>query len=456
MSDTLFGTDGSRGVANLSTETGINPHTFEQLAFHYTRLLAEKAGPRPKVLVSSDTRKTSPVLREAVAKGAAAGGAEVCEMGEAPTPVTAWAAQKYGAGAIVITASHNPAADNGFKPFDIGGTKPSRDTLDELERRYFGSLGQSLPVSSGRRIIRPDLQNEYLEHLVSTLGGDGALEGKTVIVDGANGAAYELAPRLYRALGAQVFEFACKDDGEHINDNNGAAHLGGVKAFIDRNPQIARSEGFLGAFASDGDGDRVMGVDSQGRTVDGNYWLSRLATGQRGIVGTIYTNSGLREVVKAAGVEFHECANGDSHVTARLQELSKEYGPGFTRGGEFTGHLIDLDHLSSGDGLYMGAWLATEMAKEGADLKSIRDSFDLWPEKMIGVRTTGPNAKAIVESGRVQEAILAGQHVLGKAGRLIVRASGTEPLIRIWAEAQDGSLLNDITTHLSEAVQVSS
>ena len=451
MTEALFGTDGYRGLANDLTETGINPDTFGELAVVYTNLITEQTGQPPTIIVGSDTRISSSGLREAVCIGAASAGAEVWHIGVAPTPVIAWLAKKYHINAIAITASHNPGEDNGFKPFDVGGLKPARGTLEEIEKRYYDDMEHL--SGSGRIIERTGLKEEYLKHTVEALGGDEVLAGRSVIIDGANGAAYDMAPRLYERLGARVIKFACTDDGRLINKGNGAAHLEGVREFISDNPSITQVDSFLGAFASDGDGDRVMGVDRLGRTIDGNYWLHQLAADQLGIVGTIYTNSALRHAVKKMGVEFHECDNGDSYVTAKLQELTKERGLGYTRGGEFTGHLIDTGHLPSGDGLYMGGLMAAILAGEGSGLTAIRDGLQLWPEKMVGLRVNGTDAKALVAKPAVQDAKKAAEAILGNKGRVIVRPSGTEPLVRIWAESKDGELLPDIIERLSQAVQ---
>ena len=451
MTEALFGTDGYRGTVNDLQETGINPSTFEQLAAVYTNLVTERTGEPPTIIVGSDTRVSSPALREAVCMGAASAGAEVWDLDVAPTPVIAWLAQEHSVNAIAITASHNPASDNGFKPFDVGGMKPGRETLEEIEKRYFEDKERF--SGKGRIIPRPDLKEEYLKRTVEALGGNEVLAGHTVIIDGANGAVHELAPRLYKRLGAEVYKFACENDGTRINKGNGAAHLEGVIDFMDHNPSLTRADGFLGAFASDGDGDRVMGVDRLGRIVNGNHWMHQLAHKQIGIVGTIYTNSALRNAVEEMGVEFHVCDNGDSYVTARLQELTRERGSGYTRGGEFTGHLIDLHHLSSGDGLYMGAWLAIRAAQEDAGLADIRDMLNLWPEKMESLRVNGADAKALVAKCVVQDAISAARGRLDKRGSVIVRPSGTEPLVRVWAEAEDGELLPDIIKSISQALQ---
>jgi len=456
MSTALFGTDGYRGNFDNSTEQGINPTTFERLSYEYAHLIKEKDNGSPVVIVGGDTRESSPVLIDAVCSGVTKAGVDAWDVGSLPTPVIAWLANKYSTYGEIVTASHNDFTCNGLKVFDKSGFKLSTEPTEELERRFFESFADNRNIGKARQATRLDmshLYSEYLSGVYDSLGGKNYLAGKTVIIDGANGAAFEIAPMLYRALGAKVIEYACSNSGRLINNGCGAAHLEGVKSFIDEHPDIVNAADFLGAFANDGDADRVMGVDRNGRTVDGNYWLRHLAIGQIGIVGTIYTNSALRKEVSDMGVEFHECANGDQHVTEKLLQLSRNRGPGFTRGGEFTGHIIDLEHLPSGDGIYMGALMAVIMAKRGINLADIKDEMTLWPEKMMNIRLANGNAKAVANHETVREAILIEQARLGEAGRIIVRASGTEQLLRVWTEAEDGSMIDSVVDNISRVAQ---
>jgi phosphoglucosamine mutase len=282
---------------------------------------------------------------------------------------------------------------------------------------------------------------------VVKLGGKSALQNRLVVVDGANGAARELAPAIYRRLGAEVVEFACNPKGV-INKNCGAAHLEGLQNFLRERPELTGDARFLGAFANDGDADRVLGVDRSGRIVNGNHWMRHLAKEQDGIVGTTYTNSALREAVQADGVFFHECDNGDSQVTAKLQELD------LTRGGEFTGHLIDLNHIPSGDGLYMGAWLAVSLAGDHSTLSDVSDSISLWPESLRNVRVNGVDGRALAGSDIVQTAIIEESARYQGAVRIVLRPSGTEPLVRIWTEAKQQEIAEAVAGRLTRTVQL--
>jgi phosphoglucosamine mutase len=428
----------------------INTQTFEELAFAYASIITESTDTRPIFVIGGDTRTSTPPLAEAVSRGVAAADAEVWNVGIAPTPMIAWLAQEYRINAIAITASHNPSGDNGFKPFEAGGIKPARDVLDEVEVRYRQRAASNKPLPRAAvnlTIPRPELASSYLDGMVAELGGEGVLQNTLVVVDGANGAARELAPTLYRRLGAEVVEFACDPQGV-INKHCGAAHLEGLQAFLKEHPELTEDTRLLGAFANDGDADRVIGVDRSGRVVNGNHWMQYLAKGQDGIVGTIYTNSGLREAVKANGVTFHECDNGDSHVTVKLQELD------LTRGGEFTGHLIDLNHIPSGDGLYMGAWLAAMLAGDHSTLSDVSDSLSLWPELLRNVRVDGVDGHALAGSDIVQAAIIEESARYQGAARIVLRPSGTEPLVRIWTEAKQQEITEAVVGRLTRTVQL--
>jgi phosphoglucosamine mutase len=444
----LFGTDGARGEFRPDGELGhINGETFELLAnAAATSVIGANPDEKPTFIVGGDTRSSSPELIAAAADGAAAAGAEVWDIGVAPTPLIAWLAKQHKTHAFAVTASHNPDKDAGLKLFEAGGDKSGRETLDEVEDLFWGMVSSGMRNAPGGSVIRRQyLKNNYLGAMVENLGGPGVLDGKLMVVDGANGAAFDMAPRLYRALGAEVITFAC-DPSQPINENCGAAKLDGLKEFLAERPAITSDRRFLGAFAHDGDADRVMGVDQTGNIVNGNHWMHRLAFGEVGIAGTLYTNSGLRQELKRMGVEFHETENGDTHVTKKLQELNARLcEQRYTRGGEASGHLINLRRLSSGDGLYMAGWLATALAREDETLQDVSSSLRLWPEAKDEVPVGGANAKQIVQSDIVQEAIAA----LPRGVRSIVRGSGTEPIVRVFAEAEDQSAAEEAVRDLS-------
>lgn len=439
----LFGTDGARGVFEHSNVPGMaNSATYQGLAMAMVESIQERENEtRPIVIVGGDTRDSSPELRSAAISGAVQAGADVWNVGVAPTPTIAWLAQKYNVAAISITASHNDAEYNGFKPFEIGGSKPDKPVLQDVERRFWeNASGPRLSRRFGTVTRRNELAGFYLKHLVRKLGGPETLRGSLVALDGANGAAWNLAPRLFRRLGAEVVEFAC-DLKAPINRDTGAAHLHGIRGFMASQPglDLHNNDNFLGAFSFDGDADRVMGTTTEGDAVDGNYWLRFLAgaPGQKGVVGTVYTNTAAREAVRSLGVDFHESDNGDSNVTAMLRSLTRQHGEGYNDGSEVSGHHVRLTHLPSGDGLYMAGLMAVHLAQEGITLSDVRRSMTLWPEKSINIPTGGADGKAVAALETVEVAKNSELERYDNQLRFVIRASGTEPLVRVWAEAPE-------------------
>lgn len=450
----LFGTDGFRGPFTPDGRAlQMTPATIENLAHGFGSYLHEQAaGSRsPVVMVGGDTRESTPLLRAATIAGLRSAGVEVWSLSVAPTPVIAWLAQRYGVAGVAITASHNPEPDNGFKPFAPGGSKFDQAALAQIEKNFWGAYYRGKTNRNGNVRTRNHLRKEYLEGVLEELGGPNQLDGQTLVVDGANGAAYNLAPRLYRALGAEVIEFACNPT-HKINDNCGAAHLGGLRQFMQNNEAVQLAPSLFGGFALDGDADRIMGIDTRGREINGNHLMYLLADGQQGIVGTLYTNSGLRTALAEKGVLFHECDNGDASVTDKLHDLN------LTRGGEPTGHIVDLDHLSSGDGLFIGATTLLKLARSGQTLTDLYDSLKLWPEASQSVSLAGnANGRQLVASARVQDAVAAEYATYDNKIRIIVRPSGTEPIVRVWAEeapelGDSGLIAHTVVKRLSQAV----
>lgn len=449
----LFETDGFRGEYEASSRAGqINAPTYERLAHSSVEVLMERGqfdGEKPVFMIGRDTRSSGPELHGEAIQGLLDAGAEVWDMGVVPTPLIAWAAQKASAAAIAITASHNPDKYNGFKLFGRGGAKLERDGLDAVNKHYWDHLESALPMELGTLKNGRGFVEDYLAAVTSKLGGSEALAGKLIAVDGANGAGYDLAPRLYRALGADVITFACDPATGVINKDCGAAKLKGMERFLTENPDLLNDPRFIGGVAHDGDADRVLGYDRHFRIIDGNHWMHELALDgdQEGIVGTIYTNSALRQALKQTGIEFHQCDNGDSYVTEMLRQT------GLTRGGEFTGHLIDLEHLSSGDGPYMAAWLVTKLVKQDMTFEDVADNLKVWPELMVNVELpTGTKGKPIVASDEVQAAIKDQKDKYGDSALIVLRPSGTEPVIRVWANAEDQTIVDDIVSNLAGTI----
>ncbi len=416
----IFGTDGIRGKYGSEH---INPEAFYDLG----ATLACQLPIASEVIIGHDSRQSSPELAQATAAGVSAAACLPWIVGLAPTPAVAKLSESVGAG-IVVTASHNPEYDNGFKPF-IRGDKLDEDTIQSFEDHYteLQSLDRNRSLLHQNDAVYSGALDSYYDSLCQAFP-EGSLLGKRVILDCANGAMSYVAPKFFREhLGANTTTIATHT-GAPINQGFGAADLQGLTQFMTRVPDDFDDGEFLGGFSFDGDGDRVMGVSPKGHEVNGNHWMQYLADDQRGIVGTLYTNNALRENLRIRRISFHECDNGDSKVTKKLREL------GLQRGGEFTGHLIDRTHLSSGDGLYMAAHMAVLLAQEEGTLDDVYSGLPLWPERMKNIHLP-PEKLSMLSDETIEEVIDQQLGAHDDAG-VVVRRSGTEPVLRVWAQAK--------------------
>jgi phosphoglucosamine mutase len=404
----LFGTDGVRGVAGEVLTA--------DLALALGRAAtAEIAGERPRVLVIRDTRESGEMLEAALAAGVAAAGGEVLIGGVLPTPAAPLLVRRYGFDlAAVISASHNPFRDNGIKFFGGDGFKLSDTTEHAIETRLAG------PTPSASRIGRVralhGTQEDYLRGLHARFAALD-LTGRRVLLDCANGATYRVAPEIFRRLGADVTVIAEQPDGRNINEGVGSTHVEALAAHLD---------GHDIAFAFDGDGDRVLAMDRTGAVVDGDELLA-LATLHRrapGVAVTVMTNYGFHAAMREAGVQVAITQVGDRYV---LEELRAR---GWALGGEQSGHLIDMDFVPSGDGI--AAALLTLEALEGGDLAE-RAGMEKLPQKLVNVRVG--DRDAAMDSSELAEAIERESADLEGRGRILVRPSGTEQLVRVMAEA---------------------
>jgi phosphoglucosamine mutase len=470
----LFGTDGFRGEADIAgTMPGeMNPATIGLLTHVMLRDAMEiNKGTDPFVVVARDTRESGPALANA-AMGAALGlGYEVWDVGVAPTPAAQKLAAMYNAAAtVVLSASHNPESDNGLKIMDRS-EKPGKARTEAVSEAYWKAVGSGLvvPTYEGGALDARERLHDYMDGVVRDVEeafGAQPLKDKVFVYDGANGAAMNIAPTVLERLGATVHRFACDGEGP-INEHCGATHLGGVTNFLSVNPEIVADERFVGALVNDGDADRMLAVgvvDGRFVKLDGNHVMQAMARFGRGskpggelkpepgIVGTVYTNSALRYALQREGIAFRECANGDINVTQALREVNQT-GHDWQRGGEFSGHETDLGWLNSGDGVRMAAWLAAYAAVTGQTFGEIADQLPLWPESKVDIALDkGVNAKAILESAGVIRALELADDHLETTGRHIVRASGTEPLIRIYVESKIGIRSSVVAHRLERAV----
>lgn len=435
----LFGTDGVRGVANRD----LTP----DLALALGRAAGQALGaPDGKVVVGRDTRLSGPMLEHALVAGLCSSGIDVVRLGVVPTPAVAHMILELGAaGGSMVSASHNPVPDNGIKFFSDQGLKiPS-----ELEARIEASLGstpEDLPTGDG--IGRSELLSEgldrYFRHLLSAAGGP--LDGLKVVLDLAHGSAHHVAPQAFRELGAEVIAINDEPDGARINVACGSTDLTGISERV-------RAEGAALGLAFDGDADRVLACDEAGRTIDGDQIIALFALDlhEQGllknetVVATVMTNLGFIRTLKARGIEVVQAPVGDRFVMEAMIES------GAVLGGEQSGHIIFAEHATTGDGVLTGLRLARAVLAGGEPLSRLADVFERVPQVLLNVevrdRTGLERAESLWEEVRAVEA------ELGEDGRVLIRASGTEPLVRVMVEALDPALADSSARRLADAAR---
>ena len=440
MSRTYFGTDGVRG------HVGTDPMTVEfalRLASAAARVLAPNGG---SVLIGKDTRLSGYMFESALEAGFVAAGVNVNLMGPLPTPGVAYMTQKFGCDfGVVISASHNLYEDNGIKFFDRTGGKLSDALEVEIER---GLSRPPTTVESRRlgRAVRVDRSRTvYQDFCRSTLPGGVDLAGQKLVIDCANGAAYKVAPRVLADLGAEIIPIGCSPNGRNINDGCGSTQ----PSLLQLTVSGVRADAGL---ALDGDGDRVVMVDHLGRLVDGDqllYVIARhrhaMGTLKGPVVGTVMSNLGLEHALAALGVAFKRAAVGDRYVLELLREHGGELG------GETSGHLLCLDKTTTGDGLVSALQVLAIMKQTGAKLAELVAQMTKYPQVLKNVRT----AKRIDLSARpeVAAAVAQAEARLAGTGRIVLRPSGTEPVIRVMAEGEDETLVREVVDGLAAVVQ---
>lgn len=437
----LFGTDGVRGVANR----GLPPELAFRLGRAGAAVLAGK-GDRVRVVVGRDTRISGDMLEAALVAGICSVGGEVLKVGVIPTPAVAWLTRDLGADAgVVISASHNPVADNGIKFFGASGYKLPDPVEEEIERLVLApedDLPRPVGVELGRVKEVTEAQERYIAHVCSTAGR--GLAGMHVVLDCANGAACRVAPAIFQRLGAQVSLLHNEADGTNINVGCGSTHPESLQAEV-----VAR--GATVGLAFDGDADRVIAVDEKGRVVDGDAIMTILALyrqEQGGLPGgqvvvTVMSNYGLHQALTAAGLRVRQTRVGDRYV---LEEMLKS---GAVLGGEQSGHIILLEHNTTGDGLITGVQLLQVMAATGRSLSELAAAMPHLPQILVNVRVG--DKEAAMASPALQAAVAAAREQLAGRGRVLVRPSGTEPIIRMMAEGPDRKELEAIITGLQRA-----
>lgn len=435
----LFGTDGVRGVAN----TELTPETALNLGRAAAALL-RKDGERPVFVVGKDTRISGDLLEAGLCAGLCSAGAEVWHLGVVPTPAVAWLARELGAVAgVVISASHNPMADNGIKFIGGNGYKLSDDLERRLEQAALGDPG-SLPRPGGKDVGRIfDRTGEitrYLEHVKAT-ATKTSLQGLKIVVDCANGAASDFTPKLLQELGADVVPLFNHPDGTNINHQCGSTHLETLRR------QVPALRADLG-LAHDGDADRLLAVDEEGNIVDGDQIMvacalelkKQLALAQNSVVATVMSNLGLFKTLEAAGINVVTTRVGDRYV---LEELLRT---GTVLGGEQSGHIIFLEHNTTGDGLITALQLLKVMVESQRSLKELGALMPKYPQLLQNIPVT--DKEHWQENRALVEAINRAEERLGNRGRVLVRPSGTEPLLRIMLEGPDLDELQSLMAEL--------
>ena len=443
MTRKYFGTDGIRGTVG---QAPITPDFVLRLAHAVGRVLKHTED-RPTVLIGKDTRISGYMLESALESGFNSAGVDVVLLGPLPTPGVAYLtrAQRASLG-VVISASHNPFADNGIKFFSAQGTKLS----DAWELEVEAALSQdpvwvdSISLGKTRRLT--DAAGRYIEFCKSTFGSDLTLRGRKIVVDAAHGAAYHIAPKVFHELGAEVIAIGCSPDGLNINQDVGATHPQAlVQAVKDNHADFG--------VALDGDADRLQLVDSEGRLFNGDELLYLIADERLGrdehvpgVVGTLMTNMAVEVALKARGVQFVRAKVGDRYV---LEELEKNK---WILGGEGSGHLLALDKHTTGDGLISALQVLQACVRSEKTMAQLLNGVTLFPQTLLNVRLRpGQDWKANV---RLAEETRAAEVALGDTGRVLIRASGTEPLVRVMVEARDATQALSWAQRIADTLKV--
>ena len=438
----LFGTDGVRGVANreLTAELGL------ALGAAAARRLAAPPGSGHRfAVVGRDPRASGEMLEAAVIAGLTSEGVDALRIGVLPTPAVAHLTAAYGADlGVMISASHNPMPDNGIKIFGPGGHKLDDDVEDRIEELLAEGPGlRPAGAEIGRVRAAPDALDRYLRHMLGAV--PTRLDGLTVVVDCANGAASEAAPRAYAAAGARVVAISAEPDGLNINAGCGSTHLDHLRA------AVLTAGADLG-LAHDGDADRCLAVDADGRVVDGDAIMTVLALAMREagelvsdtLVTTVMSNLGLHLAMRNAGIAVRTTAVGDRYV---LEEIR---AGGFTLGGEQSGHIVMPAFGTTGDGILTGLRLMARMAETGAPLAALAEPMQSVPQVLINVEVS--DKVGVAEARAVQTAVAEAEAELGDNGRILLRPSGTEQIVRVMVEAADEDTARQVAQRVARSV----
>jgi phosphoglucosamine mutase len=446
MKRQLFGTDGVRGTANAAPMTAETVLRIAMAAGHY--FTPKSAKHRALAVIGKDTRLSGYMLEPAMVAGFTSIGMDVVQVGPMPTPAVAMLTRSLRADlGVMLSASHNPYQDNGIKLFGPDGYKLSDAIELEIEAlvRSEGSIDLAAADRLGRARRLDDARGRYIEMAKSTFPKGLRLDGLKLVVDCANGAAYNLAPKVLYELGAEVVLMGVNPDGFNINKDCGATAPQSMQ-------QAVVVHGADAGIALDGDADRLILADESGAVVDGDRIMGLIATSWHedgrlrggGIVSTVMSNLGLQRYVEGLGLELVRTAVGDRYVVERMR------ADGYNLGGEQSGHVIMSDHATTGDGIIAALQVLAVLLREGRPLGEVSRIFEPLPQLLRNVRFAGTPP---LETRSVQRAIKAGETRLAKTGRVLIRKSGTEPLIRVMAEGEDEALVAEVVNDIASEIE---
>lgn len=441
MTRKYFGTDGIRGKIGKYPMT---PDFVLKLGWAAGKVLANNG--HPLVLIGKDTRISGYMLESALQAGLVAAGVNIRLLGPMPTPAVAYLTRAFRASAgIVISASHNPYDDNGLKFFSGNGTKLPDAVEEEIEYWLDKEFKTVASADLGKVERAKDAAGRYIEFCKRALPNDVSLKGLRIVVDCANGATYHVAPDVFRELGAEVIAIGNTPDGLNINEKCGATH---VDALCEA---VLRYRADVGV-ALDGDGDRLIMVDQRGAVVDGDEVLGIIAQHQHsegklegGVVGTLMSNLGLEKAIQSLDVPFYRAKVGDRYVIEQMQQH------GCALGGESSGHIIVRNFITTGDGIIAALQVLRAMRATAKPLHELKQFMTKYPQTLINVPTQ--RKLNLQESAPIQEAVRQAEQQLGKRGRVLLRASGTEPLIRVMVEGEDAQETADCAEMIASAVR---
>ncbi len=442
----LFGTDGIRGVANSELTCELAMKIGRAAAM----VLTEEVSAKPKVLIGMDTRASSEMLEAAIAAGLCSVGVDVLLLGEVPTPAVAFLVKKYGYDAgVMISASHNPCEYNGIKIFQSDGYKLP-DALEERIEEIILDETVIPPVKIGGDVGRITTSEmpifDYIEHVASTV--DVTFEGMKIAIDCANGAASVTAPELFMRLGAECSTLFNEPDGTNINENCGSTNLEALRNFV-----VEKS--LMAGFAFDGDADRLLAVDENGNIVDGDKIIAICAEAMKAkgklyentAVVTVMSNMGLFKYFRENNIDYETTKVGDRYVLERMLEK------GYRIGGEQSGHVIFLEYASTGDGELTALKLLQVMRLTGKSLSELASGIEIYPQIMINVKVSNIGKVRYSADEEIKIAIKEAEEELKDDGRVLVRVSGTEPLVRVMLEGKDKELITKLAEQIAEVVR---